>query len=88
MLEYIRPTSRLLCRMLENLDPGGLFQDSGFSTFGIIVGTSRVANYQYTSAGKVVAKRLEMVLSISECLVLSISFSGRIVRSGTRFYNN
>lgn len=52
--------------MLEDLNPGGLFQESGFFSLGIIECAGRVAYYQNTGAWKYVAKRFEMILSISE----------------------
>lgn len=56
--------------MLENLDPGGLLQELRFFPLWIILCASRVADYQYTSAGKYFSKRFKMFLSISERLVL------------------
>ena len=68
--------------MLEDLDPCGLFEDFGFFPLGIILCAGRVAYYQYTSAREDLAKRLKMVLSISECLISSFLWDG--TRSGTR----
>ena len=68
--------------MLEDLDPCGLFEDFGFFPLVIVLCAGRVAYYQYTSAREDLAKRLKMVLSISECLVSF--FLGDGTRSGTR----
>lgn len=62
--------------MLEDLDPSGLFQELRFFTLGIILCAGRVADYQYTSAGKYFAKGFKMFLLISERMALILFRTG------------